>query len=86
MEKVASDSAGRLKKACSHLSEEEFEALVNTMTKVQHGDELRSRWSPPVILKGRQVHNDSASATAIDATTSESPLELLLPGPQAMHD
>ncbi|MDP9205088.1 MAG: hypothetical protein M3P12_06485 [Gemmatimonadota bacterium] len=37
MEKVRSYIARRLKKACSHLSEEEFEALVNTMTKVQLG-------------------------------------------------
>ena len=43
MEKVRAEIARRLKNACSHLSEEEFEVLVDRMTKVQLGGEGRSR-------------------------------------------
>ena len=42
-EKVRSDIAGRLKKACSHLSEEEFKVLLDKMTRVQLGGEGRSK-------------------------------------------
>ncbi|MFN2638019.1 MAG: hypothetical protein ABR585_13420 [Gemmatimonadaceae bacterium] len=35
LEKVRTDIAGRLKKACSHLSEEEFDALVHAIARVQ---------------------------------------------------
>jgi hypothetical protein len=42
-EKVRSDLAARLKSACSYLSEEEFNVLVDKMTRVQLGGEGRSK-------------------------------------------
>jgi hypothetical protein len=41
-EKVRSDISARLRKACSHLSEEEFNALVEKMIRVQLGGEGHS--------------------------------------------
>ena len=42
-EKVRSDLAARLKKACSYLSEDEFSVLLDKMTKVQLGGEGRTK-------------------------------------------
>jgi hypothetical protein len=42
-EKVRSDLAARLKKACSYLGEEEFRVLLDKMTSVQLGGEGRSK-------------------------------------------
>jgi hypothetical protein len=42
-EKVRSDLAARLKKACSYLNEEEFSVLLDKMTRVQLGGEGRSK-------------------------------------------
>lgn len=43
IEKIRSDLAARLKKACSHLPEEEFRVLLDKMTRVQLGGEGRSK-------------------------------------------
>jgi hypothetical protein len=43
IEGVRTSIANRLRKACSHLSDEEFAALVEKMTKVQLGGERRPR-------------------------------------------
>lgn len=40
-EKVRSDISARLRKACSHLSEEDFNTLVEKMIRVQLGGEGR---------------------------------------------
>ncbi|MEP6857555.1 MAG: hypothetical protein ABI994_04145 [Gemmatimonadales bacterium] len=42
-EKIRTDLAARLKKACSYLSEEEFRVLLDKMTKVQLEGEGRPR-------------------------------------------
>ena len=42
-EKIRTDLAARLKKACSHLSEEEFKVLLDKMTRVQLEGEGRPR-------------------------------------------
>ena len=42
-EKVRSDLAARLKKACSYLDEEEFRVLLDKMTRVQIEGEGRPR-------------------------------------------
>ena len=42
IEKVRGDITARLRKACDHLSDEEFSALVDKMTQVQvNGEERR---------------------------------------------
>ena len=43
IEKIRSDLAARLKKACSYLDEEEFRVLLDKMTRVQLGGEGRSK-------------------------------------------
>ena len=43
IEKIRGDISKRLRKACSHLSEEEYATLVEKMMKVQLGGEERLR-------------------------------------------
>ena len=42
VEKIRSDIACRLRKACGHLSDEEFAVLVEKMMRVQLGGERRA--------------------------------------------
>jgi hypothetical protein len=42
-EKLRTDISGRLRKACSHLSDEDFATLVEKMVMVQIGGESRAR-------------------------------------------
>ena len=45
-EAIRVDIARRLRKACSHLSDEEFATLIERMVKVQLGSERRARRTP----------------------------------------
>jgi hypothetical protein len=45
-EAIRVDIARRLRKACSHLSDEEFATLIERMVNVQLGSERRTRKTP----------------------------------------